>query len=96
MKRNLNEKVQIRSVAGALRGRKVACVVTPTLRPTPQMVPEAYFSILGDAVPERLFIDIFAGTRIKSNFICSVGTGDPSGLFGRSPRLSFDEACKIV
>jgi 3-hydroxypropanoate dehydrogenase len=40
--------------------------------------------------------DFFAGTRIKSNFICSVGHGDKSGLFARSPRLSFDEACKIV
>jgi 3-hydroxypropanoate dehydrogenase len=38
----------------------------------------------------------FAGTRIKSNFICSVGHGDPAGVFGRSPRLSFDEACKIA
>ncbi len=40
--------------------------------------------------------EFFAGTRVKSNFICSVGYGDPAGLFGRSPRLSFDEACKIV
>ena len=40
--------------------------------------------------------DFFAGTRVKSNFICSVGHGDPAGLFERSPRLSFDEACKIV
>jgi 3-hydroxypropanoate dehydrogenase len=40
--------------------------------------------------------DFFAGTRIKSNFICSVGYGDTSGLFARSPRLSFDEACKLV
>ena len=38
----------------------------------------------------------FAGTRVKSNFICSVGHGDPSGLFERSPRLTFDEACKIA
>ena len=38
----------------------------------------------------------FAGTRIKSNFICGVGHGDPSGVFARSPRLSFDEACKIL
>ena len=38
----------------------------------------------------------FAGTRVKSNFVCGVGHGDPTGLFGRSPRLSFDEACKIV
>jgi 3-hydroxypropanoate dehydrogenase len=40
--------------------------------------------------------EFFAGTRIKSNFICSIGHGDPSGLFERSPRPSFDEACKIV
>jgi 3-hydroxypropanoate dehydrogenase len=40
--------------------------------------------------------EFFAGTRIKSNFICSIGHGDPAGLFERSPRPSFDEACKIV
>jgi 3-hydroxypropanoate dehydrogenase len=40
--------------------------------------------------------DFFAGTRIKSNFICSVGHGDPAGVFPRNPRLSFDEACKIL
>jgi 3-hydroxypropanoate dehydrogenase len=38
----------------------------------------------------------FAGTKIKSNFICCIGYGDPSGVFPRSPRLSFDEACQIV
>lgn len=38
----------------------------------------------------------FANTTIKSNFICSLGYGDPSGVFARSPRLAFDEACKIV
>ncbi|MBV9044957.1 MAG: malonic semialdehyde reductase [Alphaproteobacteria bacterium] len=40
--------------------------------------------------------EFFAGTRVKSNFICGVGYGDPAGLFARSPRLSFDEACKIL
>ena len=34
----------------------------------------------------------FAGTRIKSNFICSIGHGDPASLKPRSPRLSFEEA----
>jgi 3-hydroxypropanoate dehydrogenase len=37
----------------------------------------------------------FAGTPLKTNFICSLGYGDPSKLFGRSPRLPFDEACRI-
>ena len=38
----------------------------------------------------------FAGTRVKSNFICNLGYGDSAGMFPRSPRLSFDEACSIL
>jgi 3-hydroxypropanoate dehydrogenase len=38
----------------------------------------------------------FAGTTVKSNFLCSLAYGDASKLFPRSPRLSFDEACKVV
>ncbi|WP_019831453.1 malonic semialdehyde reductase [Sphingomonas sp. PR090111-T3T-6A] len=38
----------------------------------------------------------FAGTAIKSNFICTLGYGDPSTLFGRSPRLGFEEATRIA
>lgn len=55
---------QIRIVAGSLRGRKVNCDVHPGLRPTPDMVREALFSILGNAVPERPFFDVFAGTGV--------------------------------
>jgi len=40
--------------------------------------------------------EFFAGTTIKSNFICSVGYGDPAGIFPRNPRLAFDEACEIL
>lgn len=40
--------------------------------------------------------EFFAGTNIKSNFICAIGYGDPAGVFPRLPRLSFDEACKIL
>ena len=40
--------------------------------------------------------EFFAGTQIKSNFLCALGHGDPSGVFARSPRFSFDEACKII
>lgn len=40
--------------------------------------------------------EFFAGTEIKSNFICSLGYGDPAGLFPRSPRPAFAEVCKIV
>ncbi|WP_430392392.1 malonic semialdehyde reductase [Dyella sp. 20L07] len=39
----------------------------------------------------------FAGTTIKANFLVNIGYGDASrDLFPRSPRLSFDEASKIV
>ncbi|MEZ5892374.1 MAG: malonic semialdehyde reductase [Parvularculaceae bacterium] len=40
--------------------------------------------------------EFFAGTKIKSNFLCNVGYGTDENLFPRSPRLSFDEACKIL
>jgi 3-hydroxypropanoate dehydrogenase len=40
--------------------------------------------------------EFFAGTAVKSNFICALGHGDPAGVFPRNPRLSFDEACKII
>lgn len=32
----------------------------------------------------------------KANFICNLGHGDKSKLFPRSPRLEFDEACRIL
>src|SRR2546422_10969731 len=57
-------RVQVRIVAGALRGRKLNCDISPDLRPTPQMVREALFSILGNAVPDRPFYDVFAGTGV--------------------------------
>jgi 3-hydroxypropanoate dehydrogenase len=40
--------------------------------------------------------EFFSGTKIKSNFLCNLGYGDSTGLFARSPRLSFDEMAKIV
>jgi 16S rRNA (guanine966-N2)-methyltransferase len=57
-------KTDVRIVAGSLRGRKIHCVVHPGLRPTPQMVREAFFSILGNAIPGRPFFDLFAGTGV--------------------------------
>jgi 3-hydroxypropanoate dehydrogenase len=38
----------------------------------------------------------FGGTSVKSNFICALGVGTTELLYARSPRLPFDEACKIV
>jgi 3-hydroxypropanoate dehydrogenase len=38
----------------------------------------------------------FPGGTVKSNFLCSLGYGDPAGMLPRHPRLAFDEACKII
>ena len=38
----------------------------------------------------------FRGTRIKSNFICSLGYGDDASLFPRMPRLAFEEAGRFA
>ena len=38
----------------------------------------------------------FAGTTVKSNFLCSLGYGDASKLHPRSPRLTFEEACQVI
>jgi 3-hydroxypropanoate dehydrogenase len=40
--------------------------------------------------------EFFAGTEVRSNFLVNLGHGDPAALFGRSPRLAFDDACRIV
>ena len=41
---------------------------------------------------ERVDAAFWAGTTVRTNFICNLGRGDPSKVFARSPRLSFDEA----
>ena len=38
----------------------------------------------------------FAGTNIKSNFICAIGYGNPEKLYPRSVRLEFSEIGKIA
>jgi 3-hydroxypropanoate dehydrogenase len=38
----------------------------------------------------------YAGTTIKSNFLCALGYGDASKLHPRSPRLAFEETCQII
>ncbi|MFZ6747840.1 malonic semialdehyde reductase [Undibacterium sp. Ren11W] len=45
---------------------------------------------------DKINAAFFAGTEVKANFICNLGYGDAEKLFPRSPRLTFDEACKIV
>ena len=40
--------------------------------------------------------EFFAGTSVKSNFICNLGYGDHPKLFPRNPRLDFDEVCQLL
>jgi 16S rRNA (guanine966-N2)-methyltransferase len=83
------EKTQVRIVAGSLRGRKLSCVVHEGMRPTPQLVREALFSILGNAIPGRLFYDVFAGTGVVGLEAVSRGaTG--ARLIEKDPRQVTD------
>lgn len=38
----------------------------------------------------------FPDGKVRVNFVCNLGHGDPASLLARSPRLGFDEACTIV
>jgi 3-hydroxypropanoate dehydrogenase len=38
----------------------------------------------------------FPDGRLKSNFLCNIGYGDPSKIFDRNPRLEFDEVCSFA
>jgi 16S rRNA (guanine966-N2)-methyltransferase len=83
------EKTQVRIVAGSLRGRKLTVIVHEGMRPTPQMVREALFSILGNAVPGRVFYDVFAGTGVVG--LEAVSRGATSArLIEKDPRQVAD------
>jgi len=40
--------------------------------------------------------EVMPSGRMKSNFLCNLGYGDPAALHPRSPRLDFDEACRLL
>lgn len=46
-----------------------------------------------NAAVDSLF---FAGTTVKSNFLCGLGYGDSTKVFPRLPRLAFEEACSLA
>ena len=45
---------------------------------------------------DKLNQEFFPDGKVKCNFICAIGYGDESKLFGRLPRLEFNEACQIL
>jgi 3-hydroxypropanoate dehydrogenase len=40
--------------------------------------------------------EFFAGTSVRSNFISTLGTGDPATIFGRLPRPSFERFNTVI
>jgi 3-hydroxypropanoate dehydrogenase len=44
----------------------------------------------------KLDAAFWAGTSVRTNFICTLGHGDPAKIKPRNPRLSFEEACRLV
>ena len=40
--------------------------------------------------------EFFAGTPVRSNFLCNLGYGDPAGLHDRGPRLDFDGMAQVL
>jgi 3-hydroxypropanoate dehydrogenase len=40
--------------------------------------------------------EVMPTCRVKSNFLCNLGYGDPAKLFPRNPRLDFEEACALL
>lgn len=40
--------------------------------------------------------EFFAGTSLKSNFLCNIGYADETALFQKLPRFEFEEICSVV
>jgi 3-hydroxypropanoate dehydrogenase len=40
--------------------------------------------------------EFFPDGKLKVNFICNLGYGDPEGILTRSPRFAFEEFCSIL
>ncbi len=40
--------------------------------------------------------EFFAGTPLKSNFLCNIGYADETALFQKLPRFAFDQVCSFA
>jgi 3-hydroxypropanoate dehydrogenase len=49
----------------------------------------------GGAMRTARIVDVDQ-TSIRSNFLCNLGLGDPAKVLTRSPRLTFEEACRLL
>ena len=46
-----------------------------------------------DAV--RMDAEFWAGSTVRTNFVCTLGRGDPAKMLPRNPRLAFEQACTL-
>jgi len=46
-----------------------------------------------NAIVDEIFLNDYGW---KSNFLCGIGKGDPAGIFPRSPRFDFYDACRML
>ena len=51
---------------------------------------------MGGIDPAKMDAAFFADTTIKSHMICALGQADPARQRARNPRLTFDEACRLL
>ena len=56
-------------------------------------VDEEFFAA---GVEHNGMFDEYVPEKIKSNFLCNIGYGDPASIFPRGPRLDFTEACALL
>lgn len=54
--------MSLRIISGSLRGKKIMSLPGNSTRPTPDMVREAIFSIIGDEIKGCSFLELYAGT----------------------------------
>jgi 3-hydroxypropanoate dehydrogenase len=45
---------------------------------------------------QKVNAEFFPDGKWKANFLINIGYGDASKIFPRNPRLSFDEACRVL
>lgn len=85
-------------------GHEAYCEVTAFRNATLQ---GAYFMIAARAVGldvgamsgfSNAIVDeeFFAGTSLKSNFLCNIGYADETALFQKLPRFAFDQVCSVI
>lgn len=46
--------------------------------------------------PQKVDAAFFTGTNLKSNLLINIGYGDTSKVYGRLPRLTFEDACGLA